>query len=140
MAERIISMRTLLRRSLEDLGSPLPWNHITEQIGMFCFSGISPEQVRSDRALCGASSVLVKMKGRVSSLCTCEGCAEMPCLLSACLLTLMERARPILCIQVDALAKEYSIYMTRNGRISMAGVTSKNVGRLAEALHKVTTA
>lgn len=45
-----------------------------------------------------------------------------------------------LCMQVDALAKDYSIYMTRNGRISMAGVTSKNVGRLAEALHKVTTA
>jgi aspartate aminotransferase len=29
--------------------------------------------------------------------------------------------------------------MTRNGRISMAGVTSDNVGRLAEALHQVTT-
>ena len=43
-------------------------------------------------------------------------------------------------MQVDALAKDYSIYMTRNGRISMAGVTSKNVGRLAEALHKVTAA
>lgn len=45
MAERIISMRTLLRRNLEDLKSPLPWNHITDQIGMFCFSGITPEQV-----------------------------------------------------------------------------------------------
>lgn len=94
MAERIISMRTLLRRSLEDLGSPLPWNHITEQIGMFCFSGISPEQVRSDRALRGAFSALVKTKGRVSSLCTCEGCAEMPCLFSTCPPMLMERARP----------------------------------------------
>jgi aspartate aminotransferase len=77
MAERIISMRTLLRRNLEDLGSPLPWNHITEQIGMFCFSGISPEQVRSHRALSGAFSISVEMKGRVNSLfnglCTCEG-------------------------------------------------------------------
>ena len=44
MAERIISMRALLRQHLEDLKSPLPWKHITEQIGMFCFSGISPEQ------------------------------------------------------------------------------------------------
>ncbi len=41
--------------------------------------------------------------------------------------------------QVDSLAKDYSIYMTRNGRISMAGVTSKNVSRLAEALYKVTS-
>ena len=42
-------------------------------------------------------------------------------------------------MQVDLLAKEHSIYMTRNGRISMAGVTSKNVDRLAAALHKVTS-
>jgi hypothetical protein len=82
MAERIITMRASLRDSLEQLGSPLPWQHITDQIGaragwgpsvwiasmhtaarrsavlwrahgylycccagMFCFSGISPEQV-----------------------------------------------------------------------------------------------
>lgn len=45
MADRIITMRALLRKNLEDMGNPLPWNHITEQIGMFCFSGISPEQV-----------------------------------------------------------------------------------------------
>ncbi len=33
MADRIIHMRALLRKHLEDLGSPLPWNHITDQIG-----------------------------------------------------------------------------------------------------------
>ena len=43
------------------------------------------------------------------------------------------------CLQVDKLAKDYSIYMTRNGRISMAGVNSQNVGPLSEAIHKVTT-
>merc|ERR1719373_960586 len=37
--------------------------------------------------------------------------------------------------QCQALAKDWSIYMTMNGRISMAGVTSKNVGRLAKAMH-----
>lgn len=36
-------------------------------------------------------------------------------------------------------AAKYSIYMTRNGRISMAGVTSKNVRPLAEAIHAVTS-
>lgn len=45
MAERIIRMRSLLRQNLEDLGNPLPWNHITDQIGMFCYTGLSPEQV-----------------------------------------------------------------------------------------------
>jgi len=39
--------------------------------------------------------------------------------------------------QVDRLASEYHIYMTRNGRISMAGVSSKNVGYLAKAIHAV---
>ncbi|KAF5953569.1 hypothetical protein HYC85_006425 [Camellia sinensis] len=45
MADRIIRMRAALRRSLEKLGSCLNWEHITNQVGMFCFSGLSPEQV-----------------------------------------------------------------------------------------------
>ncbi len=32
MADRIISMRTLLRQSLEDLKTPGTWNHVTDQI------------------------------------------------------------------------------------------------------------
>ncbi|PNG99580.1 Aspartate aminotransferase, mitochondrial, partial [Tetrabaena socialis] len=84
MAERIISMRALLRKSLEDAGSPLPWGHVTDQIGMFAYSGMSGEMV-------------------------------------------------------DELAEKHHIFMTRNGRISMAGVNTRNVGRLAEAIHAVTS-
>ncbi|KAG0454760.1 hypothetical protein HPP92_024052 [Vanilla planifolia] len=40
--------------------------------------------------------------------------------------------------QVDRLTNEFHIYMTRNGRISMAGVTTGNVGYLANAIHEVT--
>jgi aspartate aminotransferase len=47
MADRIINMRALLRRHLEDLGNPLPWSHVTDQIGMFCYTGLTPEQVCS---------------------------------------------------------------------------------------------
>ncbi|KAI3844262.1 hypothetical protein MKW92_001043 [Papaver armeniacum] len=83
MADRIIGMRTALRENLEKLGSPLSWEHITNQIGMFCYSGMTPQQV-------------------------------------------------------DRLTSEYHIYMTRNGRISMAGVTTGNVGYLANAIHEVT--
>lgn len=83
MAERIISMRALLRGNLEQLGSRHDWSHVTSQIGMFAFSGLAPEAV-------------------------------------------------------DALAADHSIYMTRNGRISMAGVNSRNVARLAAAIHEVT--
>lgn len=45
MADRIIGVRTALKSNLEKEGSSKPWNHITEQIGMFCFTGLTPAQV-----------------------------------------------------------------------------------------------
>jgi aspartate aminotransferase len=45
MADRITEMRKLLRNKLE-AGSAKKWNHVTEQIGMFCYTGLSKEQVR----------------------------------------------------------------------------------------------
>jgi len=83
MADRIISMRHALRSNLEKSGSQHSWQHVTDQIGMFCYSGMTPEQV-------------------------------------------------------DRLTSEFHVYMTRNGRISMAGVTSGNVEYLANAIHEVT--
>jgi aspartate aminotransferase len=83
MADRIISMRTQLKSLLAKEGSTRSWEHIEKQIGMFCYTGISPEQV-------------------------------------------------------EKLIKEYSIYLTKDGRISVAGVSSGNVGYLAHALHQVT--
>ncbi|KAJ3072298.1 aspartate transaminase aat1 [Podochytrium sp. JEL0797] len=84
MADRIISMRSELKNHLiNTYGSKKNWNHITDQIGMFCFTGLTPEQV-------------------------------------------------------DILKKDYSVYLTRDGRISIAGITSGNVKYLAEAIHNVT--
>ena len=83
MADRIITMRTQLRDLLIKNGSKRNWDHIVNQIGMFCFTGISPEQV-------------------------------------------------------ERLTKEFSIYLTKDGRISMAGISSKNIEYLAHALHEVT--
>ncbi|KAK3077115.1 Aspartate aminotransferase, mitochondrial [Coniosporium uncinatum] len=40
--------------------------------------------------------------------------------------------------QMDALAKEHSVYATKDGRISVAGITSANVKRLAESIYKIT--
>jgi len=84
MADRIISMRHALKDGLKAEGSTKNWDHITDQIGMFCYSGMTPEMV-------------------------------------------------------DRCAEEHAIFMTRNGRISMAGVTSKNVGRIAKVMHAVTS-
>ncbi|KAL2215933.1 putative aspartate aminotransferase [Thermoascus aurantiacus ATCC 26904] len=83
MADRIIEMRALLKKNLEELGSKHDWSHITSQIGMFAYTGLKPEQM-------------------------------------------------------ETLAKEHSVYATKDGRISVAGITSGNVRRLAEAIYKVT--
>jgi aspartate/tyrosine/aromatic aminotransferase len=44
MAERILEVRSLLRKGLEEKGTPGTWNHITDQIGMFSFTGLTPAQ------------------------------------------------------------------------------------------------
>lgn len=41
MADRVLLMRSELRSRLEALGTPGTWNHITEQIGMFSFTGLN---------------------------------------------------------------------------------------------------
>jgi aspartate aminotransferase len=93
MADRIKSMRTKLKKGLEDAGSKRDWSHITSQIGnffnktysgMFCFSGLTSEQV-------------------------------------------------------ERLRTDHHVYLTKDGRISMAGVTSDNVGYIAKAIVDVTT-
>ncbi|XP_060526044.1 aspartate aminotransferase, cytoplasmic [Cylas formicarius] len=44
MSSRIIKMRQRLREELERLGAPGTWNHITEQIGMFSYTGLNELQ------------------------------------------------------------------------------------------------
>ncbi|KAH0531974.1 hypothetical protein TsFJ059_000730 [Trichoderma semiorbis] len=82
MSGRIIDMRKALRSKLEELETPGTWNHITDQIGMFSFTGLSEPQVLK-------------------------------------------------------LREEYHIYMTKNGRISMAGLNTNNIDHVAQAIRKV---
>lgn len=83
MADRIITMRTKLRDGLKREGSTKDWKHITDQIGMFCFTGMNPDQVAK-------------------------------------------------------LTKDSSVYLTKDGRISVAGISSNNVDYLAKAIHNAT--
>lgn len=39
--------------------------------------------------------------------------------------------------QCERLIKEFHIYLLKNGRISMAGLNTKNVKYVADAIHKV---
>lgn len=45
MSSRIISMRSKLKAKLVELRTPGSWEHITNQIGMFCYTGLSESQV-----------------------------------------------------------------------------------------------
>jgi aspartate aminotransferase, mitochondrial len=64
MADRINHMRTVLRTHLEELGSKRSWDHVTRQIGMFAFSGLSKEQV-------------IKMRDNHHIYCTLDGRISM---------------------------------------------------------------
>ena len=82
MAGRIIDMRKALRAKLEELnGKEGSWKHITDQIGMFSFTGLTEKQVAK--------------------------------------------------IKDDA-----HVYMTKNGRISMAGLNTGNLEYTAKAIDK----
>lgn len=83
MASRIGEMRTLLRAELEAAGSSHDWRHVTDQIGMFAFTGMNT-------AMC------------------------------------------------DELTEKHHIYLTRDGRISIAGLNPSNAGAVAGAIHAVT--
>lgn len=83
MAERIQSMRSRLVDTLKEVGSTHDWSHISEQIGMFAYTGMSTE------------------------MC-------------------------------DELTNEYAIYLTRDGRISIAGLNDNNLEYVAKAVHVVT--
>jgi aspartate aminotransferase len=64
MADRINGMRTELKNLLvEDLGNKNNWDHITNQIGMFAFLGISPDQVAK---LINDHHVYLTKDGRIS--------------------------------------------------------------------------
>jgi len=82
MSGRIKDMRASLVSKLKEQGSTHDWSHVTSQIGMFAYTGLSVEQV-------------------------------------------------------DKLKNDYHIYMTADGRISIAGLNTHNIDYISEAFHKV---
>lgn len=75
-------MRTLLRHELETIGALGTWEHITTQIGMFSFTGLTAKQS-------------------------------------------------------EAMVEKHHIYMTKNGRISICGLTRSNIPYVAKAIKDV---
>lgn len=109
MADRIIGMRSTLFDLLKEVGSKKDWKHIKSQIGMFAY--------------------LVSLHNFTSLSLGTWGLKCMHVMLD------LQGITPE---QVDRLAKEYHVYLTRDGRISVAGITDHNVRHLAESLHEVT--
>jgi len=63
MADRILEVRSLLRTGLEAKGTPGTWNHITDQIGMFSFTGLTPTQCER---LISEHHIYLLKSGRIS--------------------------------------------------------------------------
>lgn len=63
MAGRIMQMREALFANLQLLNTPGSWEHIVSQIGMFSFTGLSPDQCQ---ALITDHSVYLVGNGRIS--------------------------------------------------------------------------
>lgn len=85
MSGRIKQMRAALKAALVAKDTPGTWEHITRQIGMFSFTGLTPDQV-------------------------------------------------------DFINEKYHIYMLKNGRVNMCGLTEPTVEHLATAIHDAVTA
>jgi len=83
MSGRINDMRSKLTNELTKLNNNRDWSHITKQIGMFAYTGLTPDQVQ-------------------------------------------------------AATDKYHIYMTLDGRISVAGLNDKNVEYVARSFNEVT--
>lgn len=83
MSGRMQDMRHGLVDGLKKAGSTHDWSHVTSQIGMFAYTGLSKEQV-------------------------------------------------------DKVKETHSIYMTADGRISIAGLNTHNLEYIANAFHEVT--
>lgn len=82
MRNRLLAMRALLNDALRDKAPQHDFSHLLRATGMFCFLGITPQQV-------------------------------------------------------DALKKDYGIYMVGSSRINVAGITRENVEYLAESIAAV---
>lgn len=83
MSGRIMEMRQKLTANLKHLNNPHDWSHITSQIGMFAYTGLTTDMV-------------------------------------------------------NTLKNEHHIYLTADGRISVAGLNHHNVDRVSECFHAVT--
>ena len=82
VTNRINEMRNLLRKELETIKAPGSWEHVTRQIGMFSFTGLT-----------GAQS--------------------------------------------DLMVNKHHIYMTKDGRISICGLTRANIPYVARCIKDV---
>lgn len=63
MSSRILEMRAALRQNIEKLGTPGKWTHITEQIGMFSYTGLNAQQIK---CLVEEYHVYLPKDGRIS--------------------------------------------------------------------------
>jgi len=84
MSDRLKLCRKLLYDELVKLGTPGDWTHVTKQIGMFTYTGLTVEQVEN-------------------------------------------------------MIEHYHVFLLKSGRVSLAGINTKNVAYVAKAIDGVVT-
>merc|ERR1711934_21394 len=63
MSNRINDIRKMLRSNLEQIGTPGDWSHITSQIGMFSYTGLS---VKQSESMLSDHHIYMLKNGRIS--------------------------------------------------------------------------
>lgn len=101
-------MRQGLRERLEKLGTPGTWNHITDQIGMFSFTGLNRNK----------TCVFVYFHLLITFLIICVYVY-------------------VVAVAVDKLIKEHHIYLLKGGRINMCGLNTTNIDYVAKCFYQV---
>lgn len=76
MADRIITMREKLVAGLAKEGSSRNWQHITDQIGMFCFTGLKTDQVGTSTSVQSSTHKKRHLKNSVGNSCHYATCIQ----------------------------------------------------------------
>ena len=67
--KRVFEMRTALKAGLIAKKTPGNWDHITSQIGMFCYTGLTPAQ---SKRMTDEFHVYMLESGRINVAGLCE--------------------------------------------------------------------
>ncbi|CAJ0968140.1 unnamed protein product [Ranitomeya imitator] len=110
---RLMIIREKIREKLRLLETLKSWEHITEQAGVFAFTGLNCQVISLITA-----TVQQSCPNREGAGCVVQPAPEMN--------------------QVDTLAKEKHVYLPAHGQLNISGLNANNLDYVTQAIHDVT--